>query len=440
MDICAITDMTERSMEQNPETTAKEKSSGNSAEIPDVVSSVTSEEMEIATQAPEDEGRGSTVRESNREAENIGPGTVRESVIYKDEEEKESVHPYFDYHDAMIQIEMLFQSHILSFGYKEYSLETYADRKFFYKWKANENCEDTDEMRAGLNIDGILRSNDPSDAEILTYVQYTLNIAELCRRSYNREEANGYDFDIRNYTELLSRIREILRRLHYEVKYVPAKEFIFLVPYDPAAEAVTEDAEDPVSAAITEYRSSSAVGQLSRKRELLLALGGMVEHYPDNYRTENSVLYNHIQFMMNHINLRHDNLSGEDRIDRVAEMSGEEMENWYDETYQMLLLRILQFENKERIERVDELAAECGSAVASISEEEMTRILNGDFDEEEEPLQKTASKTESETPPVPAAPVQPKKSSAKGYVIALIIADILFVLFILVYLFVIKGI
>ena len=62
---------------------------------------------------------------------------------------KEEAAPGMDYHDEMIQIEMLFQSHIVSFGYKEYSLETYVDRHVFGAWKAREGCADTDEMRAG---------------------------------------------------------------------------------------------------------------------------------------------------------------------------------------------------------------------------------------------------------------------------------------------------
>ena len=84
-----------------------------------------------------------------------------------------------DFHDSMIQTEMLFQSRIISFGYKEYSLETYADRGALRSWKAREGCADTDEMRAGLNIDGILRSADPSESEVLTYIQYVLNIGQI---------------------------------------------------------------------------------------------------------------------------------------------------------------------------------------------------------------------------------------------------------------------
>ncbi len=343
---------------------------------------------------------------------------------------------WFDYHDAMIQIEMLFQSHILSFGYKEYSLETYVDRKFFREWKAREGCSDTDEMRAGLNIDGILRSADPSENEVLTYLQYTLNIAELCRRSFNKEEAPGYDFDIRNYTELLSRIREILKRFRYEIKYVREKEFIFLVPHDPAAEAVEEDETDPVTSAITEYRSSSARGHIERKRELLSELGSRIETYRDNLKAENSVLFSRIEFMLNNLNIRSDNVNGEGRIDRVASMSSEEMEQWYDETYQMLLLRILQHENAERIERVDRLAEQCGTGISSISEEEMVKLLN--FDPEESDDEETAAGTQAVMSrlyaPKESEPQEKKSgSSSKGIVIAVVIADILFILFLLCY-------
>lgn len=50
-------------------------------------------------------------------------------------------------------------------------------------------------MRSGLNIDGILAKPRPSVHEILTYLQYALNIAELCRRNFNKDDTQGYKFD-----------------------------------------------------------------------------------------------------------------------------------------------------------------------------------------------------------------------------------------------------
>ncbi len=395
---------------------------------------------------------------------------MMEEVVSGTVSETEAPEAYdYDFHDEIIQIEMLFQSHILSFGYKEYSLETYADRRFFSEWKAREDCADTDEMRSGYNIDGILRSADPSEGEVLTYCQYVLNIAELCRRSYNKEEAPGYDFDIRNYTELLSRIRSILKRLHYEVKYVPEKEFIYIVPRDPAAEAVTDDPGDPMTAVITEYRSTAAMGDLDRKKELLSRMGEVIEGYSDNLSDANAVLFSRIQFMLNNINIRKDNRSGEERVERVADMSSHELEEWYDTTYQMLLLRIMEHNNKERLQSVDQLARECGVNISAITEEEMAALLNGATPDDEPVFADDIPNVTSVRDRM-AADTRPehrdgtvdfrtmdveesedertgrrragrgrKSGSIVPAVAAIIAANFLFVLFLLVYFFILKG-
>ena len=400
----------------------------------EIIVTAVSEETDVIVEEAPDAGASSSLTETYEDDDDR----------YEDEDGEEdeagsSAAPDFDYHDAMIQIEMLFQSHILSFGYKEYSLETYADRRYFQNWKAREGCADTDEMRAGLNIDGILRSGDPSESEVLTYLQYTLNIAELCRRSFNRDDAQGYDFDIRNYTELLSRIRAILRRLHFDVRYVPDKEFIYIVPHDAAAEAASENDADPLSRDITQYRSTSAIGQLDFKRSILADMGRRVEAYPDNLKPENAGLFSRIEFMLGNVHIRSDNQSGEDRIERVAAMTDEELERWYDETYQLLLLRILEHQNVGRMEEIDALAEQCGMAISAISEEEIAGLLNGTLPEneaEEKPVRSDPEETQTqEVPAVPARPGKDTRHATGKVIIAIVIADILFVLFILCWIF-----
>ena len=41
-------------------------------------------------------------------------------------------------------------------------------------------------------------------------------------------------------------------------------------------------------------------------------------------------------------------------------MTDEERENWYDTTYQLMLLRILGHASADRLREVSDLAAECG--------------------------------------------------------------------------------
>ena len=274
----------------------------------------------------------------------------------------------FDFHDAMLQIEMIFQSSLLSYGFKEYSIENFVDKKYFYSWKGKEGCSDTDAMRQGLNIDNILDKENPSVNEVLTYLQYTLNIAELCRRNFNSDEMTGYYFDLRSYTTLLTRIRELLTRLKYDVKYVAEKEVIYLVTKDVAADAVTSTSSDPITDAIVEYNSYSVAGNLDRKRKILNDMGDMVESYTDNRSPGNVKLFSNIEFMLYNFNIRNNNLDGDDKVEHVAAMSKEELEAWYDETYQMMLLRILQHENLERMKRVDAVQEACeATSVESIS-------------------------------------------------------------------------
>ena len=111
-----------------------------------------------------------------------------------------------------------------------------------------------------------------------------------------------------------------------------------------------------------------------------------------------------------------------------------------NETYQMLLLRILQHENVERIGRVDRLAEQCGTGISSISEEEMVRLLNTDLgDSDEETAAETQAAMSRIYAPEKKVPQEKKeKSSTGGIVAAIVIADILFILFLLCYFLILK--
>lgn len=356
----------------------------------------------------------------------------------------------FDYHDALIQIEMLFQSHILSFGYKEYSLETYADKKYFQEWKGREGCRDTDEMRAGQNIDGILGSEDPSDGEVLTYLQYVLNIAELVRRSFHKED--GYSFDVRNYTELLTRVRALLRQLGYDAKYVPEKEYLYLVPHNPALDALETNEGDRIGTAVTEYRSTAVAGQVEKKKELLCTLAKEVESYDDNRLASNNQLYSRIRFLLDNVNIENDNTEGGHRVDRVAAMDASELETWYDKAFQLMLLRIMTERSQSQLADVDKLADECGEPIQLITEEEIAELLSGPSDPEapggahaeagtpaaEAPVSSDADSRERERSTgernVPAKQ-RGENHSVRNAIIAVIAADILFIIFLLCYFF-----
>ena len=260
---------------------------------------------------------------------------------------------YFDYHDALVQIHMLFESTILTYGFKEYTIENFVDKRYFSDWKGNENCRDTDEMRHGINIDGILGNADPTKNEVLIFLQYTVNIAELFRRKYNEEKAPGFQFNLRTYTLLMSKIRDLLIRLGYELKYIPSKEVLYLIRTDAATDAAIESSEEQVRDMIIEYSSYAVSCDLSRKKIILDSLGKIVEEYDDNQQGDNIELFGSIEFMLRNFSIRRDNTEGANRNDFVAGLTETELLDWYDEIYQLLLLRILKHNNIARMEKID---------------------------------------------------------------------------------------
>ncbi len=58
--------------------------------------------------------------------------------------------------------------------------------------------------------------------------------------------------------------------------------------------------------------------------------------------------------MLNNVHLRHNNKEGKDKIEKIAQMPDEELENWYDELYQLLLFCVLIKDNKERKDKMTE--------------------------------------------------------------------------------------
>ena len=60
-------------------------------------------------------------------------------------------------------------------------------------------------------------------------------------------------------------------------------------------------------------------------------------------------------FLLNKMNIRQNNKEGKNASEYVANLADEELEKWYDETYQMLLLAMLEVDNIERNRMVNEL-------------------------------------------------------------------------------------
>ena len=146
---------------------------------------------------------------------------------------------------------------------------------------------------------------------------------------------------------------------HNHVAYINEEQECVLVVEDKAeVTAAAEIMPTPALAVdIVRYNHRTLKGEIELKKKILLALGVELEAKRKKLHVINATLENDIFFMLNNLNIRHDNKSKGDKNykEYVAKMRKERLEKWYDELYQMILLAFLLMDNAQRVEKIKEL-------------------------------------------------------------------------------------
>ena len=143
--------------------------------------------------------------------------------------------------------------------------------------------------------------------------------------------------------------------LNYEARVFEDKEQVILVEKNAATTAVAEIVEDEFVYDVLEYNHHTLKGNLDRKQRILKILADKFEEIRPQLKSINGTLESNTAYLLNKMNIRHNNMAGKNVIPYVRDMSKEDLETWYDETYQMILLSILEVDNIERNKKVKEL-------------------------------------------------------------------------------------
>ena len=129
------------------------------------------------------------------------------------------------------------------------------------------------------------------------------------------------------------------------------------VPKDQAAISAAEIVDPALSYRIIEYNHHSMKGDLERKKATLIALADKLESKRAKLKQVSGSLESDLFYLLNSVNVRHNNADqgGKNYIHFVADMKDGDIEQWYDDMYQMCLLAFLELDNLERKERVKKL-------------------------------------------------------------------------------------
>lgn len=173
--------------------------------------------------------------------------------------------------------------------------------------------------------------------------------------------ANHFAFDNPIDTQfLMQHILKVCEAIGY--KQVSEDGFTVFVEKDVVATAVAESdlIPDDLSYKLITYDHHSMRGNLEKKKAIIVRLASILEGKQAKLNQVSPTLKKDLFYIFNNFNIRHNNCDNQskDYKPAIADMDKNELEKWYDETYQMCLLAFMELEQADRKPKFDATKAE----------------------------------------------------------------------------------
>ena len=232
----------------------------------------------------------------------------------------------------------------------------FVDEECFDDWKRKGYCLGVDDFLVTIKYKSIKEKASHSIGDFLTMAEVIVNFIMLAE--HKQKTTNQYAFD-EEFFLLKEIILDGLTRYNQRVVYDDELEQALIIEDKPEVTAVAEIAEPQIARAVIRYNHHTLKGDIDAKKAILLMLASELEPQRRLLKSINSELEDSIFYMLNNMNLRHNNTEIGDKNyhKAVAEMGPKELEQWYDELYQMMLLAKLLIDNKPRQEKTKMLKA-----------------------------------------------------------------------------------
>lgn len=234
----------------------------------------------------------------------------------------------------------------------------------FNEWEARGSCVSCENMKEELGLKGVIyktaNTNKPEVRnQILNHLEYYINVIFFFLQNCYNDNVYSCDpthYLTSNFYILKENILTLLDHLNHEVYNIEEKERCIIIPKNAEATAVAEiTSNDETALAILMYNHRTLKGNLEAKRRLLANIALEYEVLLDSNPKNNnfSDFYKQTRGLLNSLHIRHNNKE-EENNKNYKNLPNEELEKWYDETYQMLLFCVLAKDNSERKIKVTE--------------------------------------------------------------------------------------
>ena len=239
--------------------------------------------------------------------------------------------------------------------YTDETLFNYIDAYCFKEWEHRGHFVDVDDFLEALRYDDLKEDATHNVDALLTLIELIYNFWELSRKQFH-DTKKGYKLEwCGNYYHLKDVMDDVLSQYNHVAYINEDQECVLIIEDKSEVTAAAEIMQTPALAVdVVRYNHRTLRGEIELKKKILLAMGAELEAKRKKLHTINTTLENDIFFMLNNLNIRHNNKSKGDKNykEYVAKMRKDRLEKWYDELYQMLLLAFLLMDNIERVEKV----------------------------------------------------------------------------------------
>ncbi len=209
-----------------------------------------------------------------------------------------------------------------------------------------------------IDIDKYISGKCIENDDLILYCEYIKTLICILDKIIERisditEQGKGPCYKIKELTKLINSSME-------ELCLMPIQngDFQLFTPKDAAVVSASEIVPEEIVIPILEYHHHSLKGNIDKKRTILLKLADDLEPKRKDLKSINSTLEDNLFYLFNNINIRHNNTNPNDKSKYkayVANLSQNELEDWYDETYQLCLLAFLELDNVERNNKIKQL-------------------------------------------------------------------------------------
>ena len=236
------------------------------------------------------------------------------------------------------------------------TIKSFASTYCFDSWSAKGHCLSLDDFFETIKFDNefekAIHGNIISSLFIIeVYYNIWRLVDDYINMSFDKYKKIG------QYNYFKSIMDDCLAQLNHTTYYYEDSEQLIVIEDNAAVTAVAEIVEPDFALEIIRYNHYALKGDIKEKQRILKIMADAIEAKQKELKSVDASLYKDIHSLVNNLNIRHNNVEETSKHYHklVAEMTEEELEKWYDETYQMILLAFLRMDNVERAQKVREL-------------------------------------------------------------------------------------